>query len=75
VNWYKTANKTDKIKRWIKQNTDDGIEVWTKGNNVFLSIDDGAERDLVEELEHILGQDIEWDYEVGNPGTGWVKVL
>ena len=74
MNWYKLANKTDKIKRWIKQNPDDGIKVWTKGNNIFLSIGDWADRELVEELEHLLGQDVEWDYEIGSPGFNWVEI-
>ena len=75
MSWYKTANKIDKIKKWMKQHPDDGVEVWTRGSEIFVSIGDWADRDIVEDLEDILGGiDIEWDYEVGSPGFGWEKI-
>tara|TARA_Y100000310_G_scaffold275978_1_gene292803 strand:- start:12344 stop:12556 length:213 start_codon:yes stop_codon:yes gene_type:complete len=67
MNW----SRKEKAKKWVKQHKDDAAQIWVKGSNVFLSIGDWAERDLVDELEDIVGRNVEWDYEVGHPGCGW----
>jgi len=74
MNWYKTADKKQKIQKWLKQHPDDGVVAWTRSCDVFVSIGDWADRDIVDDLEHELGQDVEWDYETGSPGFDWVKV-
>jgi len=74
MNWYKFSNKESKIKKWMKDHPDDGIEAWTRRSDVFLSIGDWAHSRLVEDLEQVIGQDVEYDYEVGSPGFDWVKV-
>ena len=75
MSWYKFANRIDKIKKWLKQHEEDGAEVWVRSNEVFVSIGDWGDRDIIGDLEDILGGiDIEFDYEVGSPGYDWKKV-
>ena len=76
MNWYKQAGLSDQLSKWVKSHGDDGAEAWIRDKEVFVSIGDWADRDIIKQLEKSLGCPVDWDYEVGSPdGEGWGKVL
>lgn len=79
MNWYKKSSRIrNTFRRIVDDYEDDGICIWTKGNDVFVSFKDGAmnREEALHDIRRFV-QDtgkVEWDYEVGHPGAGWIEV-
>lgn len=82
MNWYKLAEKESRLRvrfRRIQDDySDDGVKIWTKSDDVFVSFGDWAEskEEVLYEIERFVrgSGKVDWDYEVGSPGAGWSRV-
>lgn len=82
MNWYKISEYSglirSKLKRIEDDYSDDGTFIWTKGNNVFVSMSDSAENidEVISKIKkHLIsGGRVRVEAEVANPGAGWVRV-
>lgn len=82
MNWYKLS-KTDSRKKDLRQLIDeyhisDGLEAWTKDDNICISLGDWAENadEIIDKTKRIMGKKgkLTVENEIGTPGLGWKSV-
>jgi hypothetical protein len=79
-NWYKTSKNRlrNHFRRLQDDYADDGVSIWTKGDDVFVSFGDWAKDpdEVIYEIKRFVGDSgkVISDTEVGSPGPGWIRV-
>ncbi len=84
-NWMqKLSGKSliDEIRSWgwtESQLRSDGVEIYRRNNQFFVSVGDWAKLDVDDVSSAIKrvysGAEVDWDYEAGPDGDGWEKIF